>query len=78
MDEAKLAKAWQGIVKPGDKVWHISDPGKVGEFVGQSPHPMFEVDVNWPDDPCSLVPCHLRNLRPEWWPLPEWALSQNR
>lgn len=73
MAEDEILKAWQGAIKHGEEVRHCADWVKVGEFVGPSPHPMYEVDVNWPGDPLNPCPCHLRNLRPVWWPIPDWV-----
>lgn len=73
MDEDEIVKAWQKALKPTEQVVHSADWLTIGEFLGPSTHPMYDADVNWPDRDEDRSPCFLRNLRPAWWPKPEWV-----
>lgn len=72
MDEKDIQRAWQQAIKPGEWVRHSAD-WRLGEYVGPSPHPMYDASVDWRDGEDNPLPCHLRNLYPAWWPTPEWA-----
>lgn len=65
--------AWRKAIKPRETVRHIADWDRLGEFVGPSKHPEYDVDVDWLEDGGGVWPSYIDNLYPEWWPIPDDA-----
>jgi len=72
VSEDSVLVAWRKAIKPSEKVRHIADWDFVGEYVGLTKHKEYDVDVDW-GDPQGIWPSYIRNIYPEWWPMPEDA-----
>ncbi len=72
MSEDTVLVAWRKAIKAGEKVRHIADWDLVGEYVGASRHPEYDVEVDWLE-PQGIWPSYIKNIYPEWWPIPDDA-----
>ena len=74
MTEDEILKAWRAAIKPSERVRHGAD-WVLGTVVGKSPHPVYDLDVEF-SDAFGISPVYVRNLFLEWWPAPEWVAKE--